>query len=82
MPLSEAIRRGLVRGSNDEIRNAITAYYEKAKRSRRAVMEYSTTKVRQLPSKSYGERVCSDVNCARFCLTWVLNKSIVIDFQP
>lgn len=47
MPLVEAIKRGHIQGSGDEIRNAITSYYEKTKLAslKQAIMEYSTTKV-------------------------------------
>ena len=47
MSLVDAIRRGYIQGNNDEIRNAITRHYEKMKLAsiKKAVMEYSTTKV-------------------------------------
>ncbi|XP_067941004.1 uncharacterized protein [Watersipora subatra] len=46
MSLVEAIRRGLIQGSNDEIRNGITRHYEKLKMAnlKQAIMEYSTRK--------------------------------------
>lgn len=47
MPLVEAVKRGYIKGTSDEIRDAITSHYEKMKLAslKTAIMEYSTTKV-------------------------------------
>lgn len=45
MTLVEAIKRGYIQGTGDEIKRAITNHYEKQQKLNRAIMEYSTTKV-------------------------------------
>ena len=59
MPLADAVRRGYIQGSSEEIRNAITSYYEKMKMAniKKAIMEYSTTKVYN--SINYFDKFCS-----------------------
>lgn len=54
MSLIEAIKRGYIEGSNDEIRNAITSHYDKMKLANisKAIMEYSTTKVYSITPSS------------------------------
>jgi len=51
MPLIDAIKKGYIQGSDAEIKNAITSHYEKMKLAnlKKAIMEYSTTKVQFYP---------------------------------